>query len=76
MIMGLAGVIELLFHGASSSSARRGPRLQRYFRQVTMYRQHIAAQYLNPATPRYRQILGYATALRVRQRSRRRRSRR
>jgi 3-hydroxy-9,10-secoandrosta-1,3,5(10)-triene-9,17-dione monooxygenase len=46
----LAGeAVELLFHSASSSSARRGTRMQRYFRDVTMYRQHIAAQYLNLA---------------------------
>jgi 3-hydroxy-9,10-secoandrosta-1,3,5(10)-triene-9,17-dione monooxygenase len=42
-----AEAVELLFHNASSSSARRGQRMQRYFRDVAMYRQHIAAQYLN-----------------------------
>jgi 3-hydroxy-9,10-secoandrosta-1,3,5(10)-triene-9,17-dione monooxygenase len=47
----LAGeAVELLFRSASSSSAKRGQRMQRYFRDVAMYRQHIAAQYLNLAT--------------------------
>lgn len=47
----LAGeAVELLFRSASSSSAKRGQRMQRYYRDVAMYRQHIAAQYLNLST--------------------------
>jgi 3-hydroxy-9,10-secoandrosta-1,3,5(10)-triene-9,17-dione monooxygenase len=47
----LAGeAVELLFRSASSSSSKRGHPLQRYYRDVAMYRQHIAAQYLNLST--------------------------
>ena len=42
--------VELLWRSASSSSAKRGQRMQRLFRDVAMYRQHIAAQYLNLST--------------------------
>ena len=42
--------VELLFHGSGSSAARRGQRMQRYFRDVAMYRGHVAAQYLNTAS--------------------------
>jgi 3-hydroxy-9,10-secoandrosta-1,3,5(10)-triene-9,17-dione monooxygenase len=42
--------VELLWRNASSSSAKRGQRMQRLFRDVAMYRQHIAAQYLNLST--------------------------
>jgi len=42
--------VELLFHSSGSSAARRGERMQRYFRDVAMYRGHIAAQYLNLAS--------------------------
>lgn len=38
---------KLLFHTASSGAARKGQRLQRYFRDVAMYRGHISAQYQN-----------------------------
>lgn len=38
---------ELAFRTASSSAAKRGERLQRYFRDVSMYRGHFSAQYLN-----------------------------
>ena len=41
--------VELLFHNASSAAARRGHRLERYFRDVAMYRSHMSAQYLNIA---------------------------
>jgi len=42
--------VETLFHTAGSAPARRGHRLQRYFRDVAMYRGHISAQYLNFAS--------------------------
>jgi 3-hydroxy-9,10-secoandrosta-1,3,5(10)-triene-9,17-dione monooxygenase len=41
--------VEIIFAAASSSAAKRGTRLQRYYRDVAMYRGHIAAQYLNTA---------------------------
>lgn len=45
-----AEAVELLFRSSGSSAARRGQRMQRYFRDVAMYRGHIAAQYLNLST--------------------------
>lgn len=39
-----AGAVETLMHRATSSTSGRGQRLGRYFRDVTMYRQHISAQ--------------------------------
>lgn len=42
--------VELLFRSAGSSAAGRGQRMQRYYRDVSMYRQHIASQYLNLST--------------------------
>jgi 3-hydroxy-9,10-secoandrosta-1,3,5(10)-triene-9,17-dione monooxygenase len=42
--------VEHLFHNASSAASKRGQRLERYFRDVAMYRQHMSAQYLNIAS--------------------------
>ena len=39
-----ADAVETLFQRASASSARKGERLQRYFRDVAMYRGHVSAQ--------------------------------
>jgi 3-hydroxy-9,10-secoandrosta-1,3,5(10)-triene-9,17-dione monooxygenase len=39
-----AGAVETLMHRATSSTSGRSQRLGRYFRDVTMYRQHISAQ--------------------------------
>ncbi len=36
--------VEMLFRAAGASTGRRGERLQRYFRDVEMYRLHIQAQ--------------------------------
>jgi 3-hydroxy-9,10-secoandrosta-1,3,5(10)-triene-9,17-dione monooxygenase len=45
---GLAvGAVEILFHRATASSARKGERLERYFRDVTMYRSHVSAQQID-----------------------------
>jgi 3-hydroxy-9,10-secoandrosta-1,3,5(10)-triene-9,17-dione monooxygenase len=41
--------MEEIFAAASSSAAKRGQRLQRYYRDVSMYRGHISAQYLTTA---------------------------
>jgi 3-hydroxy-9,10-secoandrosta-1,3,5(10)-triene-9,17-dione monooxygenase len=41
--------IDVIFAAASSSAAKRGQRIQRYYRDVCMYHGHIAAQYLNTA---------------------------
>jgi 3-hydroxy-9,10-secoandrosta-1,3,5(10)-triene-9,17-dione monooxygenase len=39
--------VELMFHTAGSSPARKGHRLQRYFNDVAMYRGHSSAQFAN-----------------------------
>jgi 3-hydroxy-9,10-secoandrosta-1,3,5(10)-triene-9,17-dione monooxygenase len=39
-----ARAVETLVHRATSSTSGRGQRLGRYFRDVTMYRQHISSQ--------------------------------
>lgn len=39
-----ASAVEQLTHRATSSTTGRGSRLGRYFRDVTMYRQHISSQ--------------------------------
>jgi 3-hydroxy-9,10-secoandrosta-1,3,5(10)-triene-9,17-dione monooxygenase len=42
--------IDVILAAASSSAAKRGQRIQRYYRDVAMYHGHIAAQYLTTAT--------------------------
>jgi len=37
--------VELLFRTAGSSAARHGQRMQRYYRDLSMYRGHLSAQY-------------------------------
>ena len=44
-----ARAVELIFAAAGSSAAKRGTRLQRYYRDVAMYQGHIAAQHLSTA---------------------------
>ena len=44
-----AQAVEIIFAAAGSSAAKRGTRLQRYYRDTAMYRGHIAAQYLSTA---------------------------
>jgi len=44
-----ARAVEIIFAAAGSSAAKRGTRLQRYYRDVAMYHGHIAAQYLTTA---------------------------
>ena len=44
-----AQAVEIIFAAASPSAAKRGTRLQRYYRDVAMYRGHIASQYLTTA---------------------------
>lgn len=41
--------VQTIFSAAGSSPAKRGQRLQRYYRDVSMYHGHIAAQYMNTA---------------------------
>ena len=58
-----ADAVELLFRSGGSSPARRGQPMQRYFRDVAMYRGHIAAQYLNLATEFAKAHFGIADSL-------------
>lgn len=44
-----ADAVELLFASASSSAAKRGERMQRYLRDVAMYRGHFSAQHRRTA---------------------------
>jgi 3-hydroxy-9,10-secoandrosta-1,3,5(10)-triene-9,17-dione monooxygenase len=44
-----AHAVEIIFAAAGSSAAKRGTRLQRCYRDVAMYRGHIAAQHLTTA---------------------------
>jgi len=44
-----AQAVQVIFAASSSSAAKRGTRLQRYYRDVAMYHGHIAAQYLTTA---------------------------
>ena len=55
--------VELVFRSAGSSAAKRGQRLQRYFRDVAMYRGHLASQYLNLASEFARAHFGLADSL-------------
>jgi 3-hydroxy-9,10-secoandrosta-1,3,5(10)-triene-9,17-dione monooxygenase len=40
--------VEMMFHSAGASVAKRGDRLQRYFRDVQMYRVHFQSQATSP----------------------------
>jgi 3-hydroxy-9,10-secoandrosta-1,3,5(10)-triene-9,17-dione monooxygenase len=44
-----ARAVEIIFAAAGSSAAKRGTRLQRYYRDVAMYQGHIASQHLATA---------------------------
>jgi 3-hydroxy-9,10-secoandrosta-1,3,5(10)-triene-9,17-dione monooxygenase len=41
--------VEMLFRTASSGAARDGQRMQRYYRDISIYRGHVSAQYDNVA---------------------------
>jgi 3-hydroxy-9,10-secoandrosta-1,3,5(10)-triene-9,17-dione monooxygenase len=49
--------VEMLFHSIGASVVRRGERLQRYFRDVQMYRVHFQSQAFSPVL-RSRAVLG------------------
>ncbi len=53
-----ARAVEHMFHTGGSSAARRGERLQRYFRDVAMYRGHLSSQRLDLAGDFGRLYLG------------------
>jgi len=48
--------VEMLFHTVGASVARRGDRLQRYFRDVQMYRIHVQSQALLPVVRAHVQL--------------------
>jgi 3-hydroxy-9,10-secoandrosta-1,3,5(10)-triene-9,17-dione monooxygenase len=52
------GAVDLAFATAGSSAAKRGSRLARYYRDVSMYRTHIGAQYEVYAASSARAYLG------------------
>jgi 3-hydroxy-9,10-secoandrosta-1,3,5(10)-triene-9,17-dione monooxygenase len=55
--------VEMLFHTGGSSAAKQGSRLQRYFRDVAMYRGHSSAQYPNFASALARAHFGLPVGL-------------
>ena len=52
-----------IFAASSSSAAKRGQRMQRYYRDVSMYHGHISAQYLTTAGELARVHFGLPDAL-------------
>jgi 3-hydroxy-9,10-secoandrosta-1,3,5(10)-triene-9,17-dione monooxygenase len=58
-----AQAVRVIFAAASSSAAKRGQRLQRYYRDVSMYHGHISAQYLTTAAELARVHFGLPDAL-------------
>ncbi|MBI0536121.1 hypothetical protein D9599_11105 [Roseomonas sp. KE2513] len=57
-------VVESLFHNVGAFATKRGNRLQRYFRDVQMYRTHMSAQHQAFATYAARAHLGRPTGFR------------
>jgi 3-hydroxy-9,10-secoandrosta-1,3,5(10)-triene-9,17-dione monooxygenase len=53
-----AGAVETLAHRATTTWTGKGSRLGRYFRDVTMYRQHISAQQIDMAVRNGAYFLG------------------
>jgi 3-hydroxy-9,10-secoandrosta-1,3,5(10)-triene-9,17-dione monooxygenase len=56
--------VELLFHTGGAFATRSGNRLQRYFRDIQMYRTHSSAQHVEFATYAARAHLGRPTGFR------------
>jgi len=59
-----AEVVESLFHNVGAFATKKGNRLQRYFRDVQMYRTHMSAQHQAFATYVARAHLGRPTGFR------------
>lgn len=55
--------VEESFALASSSAAKRGERIQRYYRDASMYKSHISAQYLSTAAEYSRLHFGLDSTL-------------
>ncbi|MGH7073516.1 MAG: hypothetical protein ACREFD_04860, partial [Stellaceae bacterium] len=43
--------IDAIFANASSAAAKKGQKIERYYRDLGMYRSHISSQLLNFAAP-------------------------
>lgn len=54
---------EIIFNAASSTAAKKGHRIQRYYRDCAMYRSHISSQHLNFAAPIARAHFGLKVEL-------------
>jgi 3-hydroxy-9,10-secoandrosta-1,3,5(10)-triene-9,17-dione monooxygenase len=54
---------EIIFNAASSAAAKKGQRIQRYYRDCAMYRSHISSQHLNFAAPIARAHFGLKVEL-------------
>jgi 3-hydroxy-9,10-secoandrosta-1,3,5(10)-triene-9,17-dione monooxygenase len=60
----LAGeAMDVIYAASSSASTKRGQKIERYYRDVAMYRSHISAQYLNFAAPLARAHFGLELGL-------------
>jgi Acyl-CoA dehydrogenase, C-terminal domain len=60
----LAGeAMDVIYANASSAATKKGQRIERYYRDVAMYRSHISAQYLNFAAPLARAHFGLEVGL-------------
>jgi 3-hydroxy-9,10-secoandrosta-1,3,5(10)-triene-9,17-dione monooxygenase len=54
---------EIIFNASSSVAAKKGHRIQRYYRDCAMYRSHISSQHLNFAAPIARAHFGLKVEL-------------
>jgi 3-hydroxy-9,10-secoandrosta-1,3,5(10)-triene-9,17-dione monooxygenase len=60
----LAGeAMDAIYGLSSSAAAKKGQKIERYYRDVAMYRSHISAQYLNFAAPLARAHFGLELGL-------------
>ena len=60
----LAGeAMDMIYDNSSSAATKKGQKIERYYRDVAMYRSHISAQYLNFAAPLARAHFGLELGL-------------
>ena len=60
----LAGeAMDVIYAASSSAANKKGQKIERYYRDVAMYRSHISAQYLNFAAPLARAHFGLELGL-------------
>ena len=46
-----ASAVDIVFANASSAATKKGQKIERYYRDVGMYKSHISSQILNFAAP-------------------------